>query len=111
MTKDENTAWLISMLENEVAGYRFYTPRQQWIRYPVQMHDSSTGRYYERRDAARTTNYKDAVSKYYEFGHNQLYIGQAVERILQILENRYDLDFSSLEEQYYYEHFDDDIDD
>lgn len=108
MTEDENTAWLISMLENEVAGYRFYTPRQQWIRYPVQMHDSSTDRYYERRDTARTTNYKDAVSKYYEFGYNEFYIGQAIERVLQVLENRYDLDFSSLEEEYSYEHTDND---
>ena len=111
MIEDENTAWLISMLESEMAEYRHYTPRKQWSRYPVQMHDSSTDRYYERRDAAITTNYKDAVSKYYEFGYNQFYIGQAIERVLQILENRYDLDFSSLEEEYYYEHSDDEIED
>lgn len=48
MIEDENTAWLISMLESEMAEYRHYTPCKQWSRYPVQMYNSSTDRYYER---------------------------------------------------------------
>ena len=101
MTEDENTAWLISWLESKISEYTYYRPRNTWIRYPVQMTKDGGKDYYTRRDPAITTNYKDARSKYYEFGYNEFYIGQVIEEILDKLETRYDLDFSELEQDCY----------
>ena len=42
----------------------------------------------------------EAVSKYYDFTYNQLYIGRGIERMLQQLETRYGLNFSELEKEY-----------
>lgn len=100
MIEDEDTAWLISWLESKISDYTYYRPHHTWIRYPVQMKKDG-GKYQERRDGAVTTNYKDARSKYYEFGYNEFYIGQAIERILDALETRYNLDFSELEQDCY----------
>ena len=71
------------------------------LSYPVKMTKDGGDNYYARRDSAVTTNYKDAKSKYYEFGYNEFYIGQAIEKILDVLEARYDLDFSELEQDCY----------
>lgn len=101
MIENENTAWLISWLESKISEYTFYRPRKTWIRYPVQMTKDGGNDYCERRDSAVTINYKDARSKCYEFGYNEFYIGQAIEKILNDLEIRYDLDFSELEEKCY----------
>lgn len=101
MNRDENTAWLISWLESEISEYTYYRPHHTWIRYPVHMTKDGGDKTYERRDNAVTTNYKDARSKCYEFGYNEFYIGQAIEWILTKLEQRYDLDFSELEENCY----------
>ena len=37
----------------------------------------------------------------YEFGSNHLYIGEAIIRVLEYLEQRYELDFNDLENTYY----------
>lgn len=99
MTKDENTAWLIGLIEREIASYRYYRPHDQWKRYPVRMTENGDDDYYEREDAL-TQNYADAVSAYYKFGYNELYIGQGIEKALEMMENRYDLNFAQLEADY-----------
>ena len=101
MDKNENTAWLISWLESEISDYTFYRPHHTWIRYPVHMTKDDSDKAYERSDSAVTDNYADARSKYYKFGYNEFYVGQAIEWILKKLEQRYDLDFSELEENCY----------
>lgn len=113
-TENENTAWLISWLESQVAEYPYYRPYDTWRRYPVNMTEDGGNDYHKKRGIAATTNYKDARSKYYEFGYNELYIGQAIEKILGLLEKRYNLDFGELEEECYsiqYGLYDDDDDD
>ena len=99
MTKDENTAWLIGLIEREIAPYRYYRPRDLWKRYPVRMTDGGGDNYYEKEDAL-TQDYADAVSVYYKFGHNELYIGQGIEKALEMMESRYGLDFAQLEADY-----------
>lgn len=37
---------------------------------------------------------------YYKFGHNELYIGQGIEKALEMMESRYGLDFAQLEADY-----------
>lgn len=99
MTKDGNTAWLIGLIEREIASYRYYRPYNQWKRYPVRMTENGGDDYYEREDTL-TQNYADAASAYYKFGRNELYIGQGIEKALEMMENRYGLDFAQLEADY-----------
>lgn len=69
-------------------------------RYPVEMRDISVGGYRERSNEALTWIYREAVSKYYDFTYNHLYIGFAIEKMLQNLEERYGLNFRELEKEY-----------
>lgn len=98
MNRDENTAWLISWLESEISEYTYYRPHHTWIRYPVHMTKDGSDKSREMVGSAVTDNYADARSKYYKFGYNEFYIGQAIEWILKKLEQRYNLDFNELEE-------------
>lgn len=100
MVQDENTAWLISWLENEVANQTYSREYGYMRRYPVEMRDISKSCYQERKDEALTLIYREAVSKYYDFTYNQLYIGRGIERMLQQLETRYGLNFSEMEKEY-----------
>lgn len=100
MIEDENTAWLISWLENDVANQVYSKDFNYTRRYPVEMRDISIGGYRERSDEALTRIYREAVSKYYDFTYNQMYIGFGIEKMLQKLETRYGLNFSQLEKEY-----------
>lgn len=79
MVQDENTAWLINWLENEVANQTYSSEYGHMRRYPVEMRDISERFYQERKDEALTLIYREAVSKYYDFTYNQLYIGRGIE--------------------------------
>ena len=109
MIEDENTSWLISWLENDVANQVYSKEYKCMRRYPVEMRDISTGCYRERSDEALTRIYREAVSKYYDFTYNQLYIGFGIEKMLQKLEARYELNFSELEKAYLAKNTDDTI--
>lgn len=80
MIEDENTAWLISWLENDVANQVYSKDFNYTRRYPVEMRDISVGGYRERSDEALTRIYREAVSKYYDFTYNHLYIRFAIEK-------------------------------
>ena len=86
-----------------LAGWKMRSqtrPIRHMRRYPVEMRDISERCYQERKDEALTLIYREAVSKYYDFTYNQLYIGRGIERMLQQLETRYGLNFSELEKEY-----------
>lgn len=88
------------MLENDVANQVYSKDFNYTRRYPVEMRDISVGGYRERSDEALTRIYREAVSKYYDFTYNHLYIGFAIEKMLQNPEERYGLNFRELEKEY-----------
>ena len=91
---------LLAGWKNEVANQSYSSEYVYMRRYPVEMRDISERCYQERKDEALTLIYREAVSKYYDFTYNQLYIGRGIERMLQQLETRYGLNFSELEKEY-----------
>lgn len=81
MTKDENTAWLIGLIEREIASYRYYRPHDQWKRYPVRMTENGDDDYYEREDAL-TQNYADAVSRTTNLATTNCILGKESKKLL-----------------------------
>lgn len=70
-------------------------------RYPVHMrthndHDA----WYTYRGVISSATDKSLGTLHYEFGANDLYIGDALDQILDFIERRYDIDFDYMEENY-----------
>ena len=63
MIEDENTAWLISLLENDVANQVYSKNFNYTRRYPVEMRDISIGGYRERSDEALTRIYTVQIQR------------------------------------------------
>ena len=77
-------------------------------RYPVHMknpndHDA----WYTYRGIISSATDKSLGTLHYEFGANDLYIGDALNQILNFLEDRYGIDFDDLEIQHQFEDNDD----
>ena len=74
-------------------------------RYPVHM-DNPNDHYaeYVYRGILNGSTQRSLGTLHYEFGANDFYIGDALNQILDYLENRYDIDFDYLE----MDHIDDD---
>ena len=105
MKIDENIANLISELEciigkecynpNSYDGYTHEEGKQ--FRYPVNVKDyqENTIRRYRYKISPLNPNQIGSIK--YHFGSNHLYIGNALVKVLQYLEERYDIDFNELE--------------
>lgn len=63
MIEDENTAWLISWLENDVANQVYSKDFNYTRRYPVEMRDISVGGYRERSNEALTWIYTVQIQR------------------------------------------------
>ena len=96
-------AQLISELEEKIANnaYNKYNNygRGGWYRYPINYKDVHDGKEYKWDTRAVYVNSDVVESMRYDFGENQLYIGYALEEVLDYLETRYHLDFTELEKK------------
>lgn len=103
MDISQEKAWLISLLEDKVAEntYNQYNNygRGGWYRYPINYKDLHDGKIYKWDNRAVYVNSEVVESMRYDFGENQLYIGYALNDVLDYLENRYHLDFTELEKK------------
>lgn len=107
MYLDENIAQLIFDIEYEI-GSECYNPNSYngWTgeegcayRYPVKIYDDEfdglaihKGRIYD--------NCADNINTMkYTFGSNHLFIGNAIINVLNMLEDRYGIDFNELEDE------------
>ena len=112
---------LISELEY-IIGWECYNPNSYdgWndiegceFRYPVHSIDSNgqkwkvRGKVHTALDISESSSQSIVKSMKYKFGSNELYIGSGIEKVLEFLEKRYDIDFNDLEAQYQYEQEDD----
>lgn len=113
---DINTLRLISELEY-IIGEECYNPNSYdgWndiegcdFRYPVHAIDSEGTSWKVRGKVHTSLNVNDTSSKQtvhsmkYKFGSNELYIGIGIKKLLEFLEERYDIDFNDLEDDYQY---------
>jgi hypothetical protein len=98
MYKSENVMKLISELECIVANC--YHNKQKrggfYFRYPVKYIKNGTD--YECKNKIPKPEAVELGTMRYEMGANQLYIGHALFKVLEYLEDRYDLDFDDLED-------------
>ena len=100
----------ISILERQVAWMTWNTRWKQAIRYPVNMINPDTDEWEEYKEFAPCCDEKYISSMYYKFGYNELQIGNALLNIMSRLEQRYEIDFAELEEQYRNRYTEDDGD-
>ena len=111
MKVTDKTVSLISDLEY-IVGNACYNPDSYngWTgeygksyRYPVwYITEFDDGDTYEDKTKYRLSNQsaKRVSGAFYKFGANHLCIGQALQRLLTHLEERYDIDFEELEETF-----------
>ncbi len=113
MRIDRDMLGLISELEY-IIGRECYNPNSYdgWndiegckFRYPVHAVDKNGERWkvkgkVHRLETSDEASIRIVRSMKYKFGSNELYIGNAIEKILDFLEERYDLDFEELEDEY-----------
>lgn len=97
-------AQLISELEEKIASWTYNRynnyGRGGWYRYPIIYKDIAyDGKEYKYDVRAVYVNSEVVESMRYDFGENQLYIGDALEEVLDYLETRYHLDFTELEKK------------
>ena len=96
-------AQLISELEEKIANNTYNNHnnhgRGGWYRYPINYKDVHDGKEYKWDTRAVYVNSDVVESMRYDFGENQLYIGYALEEVLDYLETRYHLDFTELEKK------------
>ncbi len=101
LTKD--TIQLICKLER-IIGNECYNPNSfdGWtleegkdFRYPVTYTDSE-GKLHKTRNTVKDIDEKSVKTMRYKFGSNNLFIGIGLQRVLQYLENQYDLNFEDL---------------
>lgn len=91
------TAMLIGDLEQLVGEQRVYTPQNIRKRYPVRV--TYQGKECEYNGSALCLDQECVDTMFYKFGWNELYIGTAIQNILETLEKRYGLDFNELEQE------------
>lgn len=113
MILDRKMAKVIGQLEYCIGSncFNYWGKRGKRIRYPVNLFtktlDGSYG--YERiehmvwSDSFETgydVSPRGIRSLKYKFGNNHLYVGEGIVSLMEKLEQRYGLDFNSLEEEY-----------
>lgn len=108
MQVDKNVMQLIIDLEYIIGkecynpnSYDGYTGEQgREFRYPVWVDTSNTSEVNMQKFSRKISGItpEKISSMKYKFGSNHLYIGSALKMILELLEDRYDIDFSELEE-------------
>jgi len=108
MKIDKNIAMLIAELEYEI-GKQCYNPNSydgytgitgSCFRYPVCIIDKDDDKQviYKTHRKLEDLQPEQIDNLVYRFGSNYLYIGQALIKILESLEEKYSLDFNSLGE-------------
>jgi hypothetical protein len=65
------------------------------FKYPLNYYTNETKR--KRKYLSNDMNADEIISAYYAFGANQLHIGKAVIRAIELIEQRYDLNFVEFE--------------
>lgn len=104
MKLNKKTGQLICTLERKI-GEECYNPNSYdgWndiygcsYRYPVYV-NSSDGSEYKTKWIAEVDKADLVKSLKYKFGSNHLFIGRGIIKVLEYLEERYDLDFNELE--------------
>lgn len=118
MKIDKAMLKLISELEF-IIGWECYNPNSHdgWndidgceFRYPVHGIDCDgevfrvKGKVHNEVKITKAGSKRTVHSMKYKFGSNHLYIGLGIEKALAFLEERYDIDFNSLEAKYQAEH-------
>lgn len=106
MEINKKTAQIVSDLEAIVGNccyngdsYNGYTGEYgAHFRYPV-MYPTTDGEFSKAWYGKDNFDYKRVDEMHYKFGANQLYIGAAIIRVLNELEERYDIDFEELEKK------------
>lgn len=100
MQKTDNIRLLIGEMEYIVANcYYNKQPRGgHYFRYPYTF--ILDGKKYQRKGKAFLPKIEEINTMRYVNGANNLYIGKALLKILEFLENRYDLDFDELESEF-----------
>lgn len=117
MELDQQTSELVSRIEymigsqcynpNSYDGFHEVTGRS--FRYPVTFSTEASGS--EMKTRSRVPSfYADSVTPEmvrtmkYKFGSNELFIGEAIIEVLEMLEGRYSIDINQLETLYRLEH-------
>ncbi len=104
MKLTKKTIELICELE-EIIGEQCYNPNSYdgWtleegrsFRYPVTYDDSDGEEYKGRCNLKAYINKDNLHTMRYKFGSNNIFIGNAVRKVLERLENKYNLDFNEL---------------
>ena len=86
---------------NSYDGYTGEEGRE--YRYPVWVdEDDGFGKKEAHKHSLRIWDYKEnSIGSWrYKFGSNHLYVGEAILKIMNYLEDRYNLDFNELEEKH-----------
>ena len=107
MVIDEKIARLIFEMEYEI-GSECYNPNSLngytgeegcEFRYPVHIHKSIEDEMWKFRGKVYGCVSDDIYTMKYKFGSNHLFIGNGLVNALNMLENRYGIDFNELEEE------------
>ena len=69
------------------------------IRYPCLMRDSKDWKFYRYKGKLYDADSDSITSAYYNFGANDLDIGDALVKMLEFIEKRYGIDFNQLEKE------------
>lgn len=69
-------------------------------RYPVHVYDPELDDLRKTRYRVKNVKFKHLNTLTYIFGSNQIFVGEALIKVLTKLENRYGLDFDKLEKEY-----------
>jgi hypothetical protein len=97
------TTDLVCELEH-IIGSQCYNPNSlngyTWeegleFRYPV-WYENKEGKDIRTNSIIKNLDKSKIVTIRYKFGSNHLYIGEGIVRVLELLEKKYDLDFSEL---------------
>ena len=67
------------------------------FKYPLNYYTKETK--HKQKYLSNDMNAEEIISAYYAFGANQLHIGKAVIKAIELIERRYDLDFVELEKK------------
>lgn len=102
---------LISQLENTIGNECYngniqnYGSGGEWMgegrefKYPVKYLDHIDNLWNKRTYLSKSMTADEIISAYYAFGANQLHIGKAIFKVIELMEQRYGIDFEELEKQ------------
>lgn len=107
MIIDDNIIDLVTEIEYMI-GKECFNPKSTWqqgnvlnqgkqFRYPVHYTHPTLGEDWSTNYQVGCINAEDIESMCYHFGANHLYIGAGILNVLQMMEDRYGLDFNELE--------------